>query len=156
MLHAVDRFGWDGAFRNGRGARRENARGAWRCLQCAALVWFGGNHAVQINEQNQASVRGDGRAGEKFYAAQVFAEALDYDFVFADNFFDNQANLTVVCVGNDHAEIAIDRFECWQSEVGVQADDFGDDVAHLCEELAADVFDFIRANPADFFDDRKR
>ena len=58
-----------------------------------ALVRFGGDHAVEIDQQDQAAVGRDGGAGEKFHAAEIFAEILDDDFVFAEDFFDDNADL---------------------------------------------------------------
>ena len=59
-------------------------------------------------------------------------------------------------VGDNHAEVAVDRLKRRQAEIGVQTNDFGDDVAHLGEKFSADVFDFVGAEAADFFDDRER
>ena len=109
VFDAVDGVGGDRAACDGFGARSEDARGAGAGLQRAAFVGLGGDHAVEIDEQNQAAVGRDGRAGEEFYAAQVFAEVLDNDFVFAEDFFDDQADLAVAGVGDDHAEVAVDR-----------------------------------------------
>jgi len=40
-----------------------------------------------------------------------------------------------------------------EAKISVEANDFGDDVANLGDELAADVFDFVGTNAANFFDD---
>ena len=105
---------------------------------------------------NQAAIGSDSGTGEKFYAAEVFAEAFDYDFVFAENFFDDQADLTIVGVGHDHPEVAIDRFERREAKIRIEADDFRHDVANFCQELATDVFNFVCTYAANFFDDCKR
>ena len=79
--------------------RRSRARRCalrWRWPGACAFVRFGGDHAIEIDQQNQAAVGRDGGAGEKFDAAEIFAEVLDDDFVFAEDFFDDQANLTIV------------------------------------------------------------
>ena len=41
-------------------------------------------------------------------------------------------------------------------EIGIEAHDFGNDVADFCEEFAADVLDFIGAQAANLFDDSER
>ena len=68
--------------------------------------------------------------------------------------FDN-ADLTIANIGDHHAEVSVDSLERRQAEVGVQANDFGDDVANLGEQFAADIFDFVGAEAANFFDDGK-
>ena len=97
----------------------------------------------KIEQQNQAAIGSDGGTGEKFYAAEIFAEALDNDFVFAENFFDDQANLAIVGVGDDHPEVAVDGLERRQAKIRIEANDFGDHVADLGQELATNVFDFV-------------
>src|SRR3989440_4211594 len=156
VLHAVDGFARNRALGDGCGTWRENSGGAGVRLERAAFVWFRRNHAIQIDQQNQAAVGSNSCAGEKFYAAQIFTEALDNDFVFAEDFFDDQADLAIVHVGDDHAEIAVDRLKRGQTEMGIEANDFGDNVADLGEQLSADVFDFVRANAADFLDNGQR
>src|SRR6266849_6218177 len=52
---------------------------AGRGLQRPAFAGFGGHHAIQIDEKNQAAIGSDGGAGEKFLAAEIFAEILDDD-----------------------------------------------------------------------------
>ena len=47
-------------------------------------------------------------------------------------------------------------FQRRKAEIAVEADDFGDDIAHFGEKFAADVFDFVGADTANFFDDGKR
>ena len=44
----------------------------------------------------------------------------------------------------------------WKPEIGIEANDFGDDVANLGEKFAADIFDFIGAQATNFFHDRER
>ncbi len=94
LLHAIDCVGGDGAASHRRGSWCEHARGAGAGLNRAALVGFASHHAVQIDQQNQAAVRSDRCTGEKLHAAQVFPKVLDHDFVFAQNFLDDQADLT--------------------------------------------------------------
>src|SRR5713226_5585946 len=158
VLDAVDGFGGNGAASDRGRAWSEDARGGGRSLQAAAFAGFGGDHAIQIDQENQAAVRRDGCAGEELDAAQVLAEVLDDDFIFADDFLDDQADLAIAGVGHDHAEVAVDGLERRQAEIGVQADDFGDHVANLGEQLAAHVLDFVGTEAADFLDhgERKR
>src|SRR6266478_7181890 len=156
VLDAVDGFGGDGAASDGGRARGEDARGRWRRLQAAALAGFGGDHAIQVDQENQAAVGCDGCAGAELDAAQILAEVLDDNFVLADDFLDNQADLAIADVGHDHAKVAVDWFERWQAEIRVQADNFGDHVANLSEQLAAHVFDFVGAEAADFLDHGER
>src|SRR6266446_5723208 len=81
--------------------------------QAAALAGFGGDHAIQVDQENQAAVGCDGCAGEELDAAQILAEVLDDNFVLADDFLDNQADLAIADVGHDHAKVAVDWFERW-------------------------------------------
>ena len=120
-----------------------------------AFARFSGDHAIQIEQKNQAPVRSDSGAGEKFYAAEIFAEALDHDFVFAENFFDDDANLTIVSVGDDHAEVAVDRFERRKAEIRVEANDFSDHIANFCEQLSANIFNLVGTKPANLFYNRE-
>ncbi len=154
----VDRVGEEIVPRgdDGFGAWRENAGGAGAGLQGATLVGLGGDHAVEIDEQDQAAVGRDGCSGEKLHATQIFAEIFDDDFVFANYFLDDQADLAITGVGDDHAEVAVDRFERRKAEIGVEANDFGDDVADFSQQLSANVFDFVGAKAANLFDDRER
>ena len=108
------------------------------------------------SSKNQAAVGSDCRSGKKFYAAQVFAEILDDDFVFAEDFFHDQTDLAIAGVGHHHVEVTVDGFQRRQPEIAVEAHDFGDHVANLGEQLAADVFDFVGAQAANFFDHRQR
>src|SRR3984893_6262308 len=150
LFDAINRFGGNCAASDGCGSRSEEARRRGRCLQGTAFVWFGSHHAIQVDQENQAAVRSDRRAGEKLDAAQVLAEIFDDDFIFAENFLDDQADLSIAGIGDNHAEVAVNGFERRQTEVRVQADNFGDHVADLGEQLAADVFDFVGAEAADF------
>src|SRR5467141_2420935 len=152
VLDAVNGFGWNGAASDGGGARSENACGRRGRLQSAAFAGFGGHHAIQVDQENQAAVGRDGCAREELDAAQILAEVLDDDFVLADDFLDDQADLAAAGVGNHHAEVAVDGFERRQAEIGVQADNFGDYVANLGKQLAAHVFDLVGAEAADFLD----
>src|SRR5215472_8555854 len=114
-LDAIDGFGRNRAARHSRGAWGEDARGAGVGLQRPAICRFRSDHAVQVNQQNQAAVRCNSCTGEKLYAAEIFAQVLDYDFVFADNFFNDQADLMVSGVGHHHAEKAVYRLKRWQA-----------------------------------------
>src|SRR5262249_12937360 len=145
VLNAIDSVGGNTALGDGGGTGREDARGACGSLNGLALARLAGDYAIQIEKKNQAAIGRDRGAGEKFYAAQIFAEALDHNFVFAKHLFDHQADLAVVRIGDHHAEVAIDGFECGQTEIGVETDDFGDHVADFGEQLAADIFNFIGA-----------
>src|SRR5208282_2526629 len=98
---------------------------------------------IQINQENQAAVGRDGGAGEKLHAAEIIAEVLDYDFVFAENFFDDNSHLFSGNFDYDHVEIAVQRFERRQGELDVEPDDFGDNVTDASEKFSADVFDFV-------------
>src|SRR5262249_6326845 len=89
------------------------------------------SRGVQIDKQNQTAVRRDRRAGEKLYAAKIFTEALDHDFVLAENFLDNQTDLAVVRVCHNHAEVAIDRFQRWQAEMRIEPNYFSNNIANL-------------------------
>ena len=109
LFDAIDGVGGNRAASHGCRAGRENARGAGVGLQGTPLGGFGGDHAIQIDQQNQAAVGSDGGAGEKFHAAQIFAEILDDDFVLAENFFDDEADLAIAGVGDHHVEVAVDR-----------------------------------------------
>jgi len=153
VLDAVDGFRGNGAAGDGGGAGCKNAGGAGGGLQGASLGGLGGDHAVEIDEQDQTAVGSDGGAGEKFYAAEIFAEIFDDDFIFAEDFFDDEADLAIAGVGDDHPEIAVDGFERGKAEISVETHDFGDDIANFGEQFSADVFDFIGAEAANFFDD---
>src|SRR5581483_2838864 len=151
VLDAIDSFGRYGTLGDGGGARREDARGGGAGLNGAALGRLVGDHAVEVDEQNQAAIGSDGGAGEEFDAAEILAEVLDHDFVFPQHFLDDEADLPIAGIGDNHAEVAVDGLERRKAEVGVETDDLGDDVADLGEELAADVLNFVGADTANFF-----
>ena len=137
-------------------ARSEYARRGRRGGQRVALGGVRGSETIQINQENQAAIGRDGGAGEKFHAAQIVAEVLDDDFVFTQNFFDDDTHLFSGDFHDDHMEIAVKRLERRQGELHVQAHDLGDDVAHAGEKFSADVFDFVGPEAANFFDDGQR
>ena len=114
------------------------------------------DQAVQVDQQNQAAVGSDGGAGEKFYAAQIIAEILDDDFVLAENFFDDDADVASRDFHNDHVEIAVQRLERRQGKLQIEAHDFGDHAAHAREQLSANIFDFLGLQAANFLDHRQR
>src|SRR5438105_15587942 len=156
LLDAVDGFRGNGAAGHGRRARRKNTRGAGVGLERPEFGWFRRHHAVQVDQQNQAAVWRNRRAREQFHAAEIFAEILDHNFVFAENFLDHQADLMISGVSHDHAEESVDRLERRQAQIGVYTDDFGDDVADFGQQFAANVLNFVRAQAADFLDDGER
>src|SRR6267142_3581968 len=110
VLDAVNGLSGNRASSDGCRAWSEDARGGGGGLQGTALVWFAGDHTIQVDQENQAAVGSNRGAGKKFYAAQIFAEILDYDFIFAEDFLDDQADLTIANIGDDHAEVAVDGF----------------------------------------------
>src|SRR5262249_5561102 len=74
-------------------ARREDAGSVGAGHQRAMLDGFTNHEPVHIDQQDQASVRSDGGAGEQLHVTHIFAQALDYDFVFANDIFHNHSNL---------------------------------------------------------------
>src|SRR5262249_15381795 len=108
--------------------------------QRAMLNRFTNYEAVHIDQQNQASVRSNGRAGEYLYVAHVFAKALDYDFIFANHVLHTHANLTARDVDDHHAEVAVNRLNLLQAQGGVEADNLGHLVANFGQQLAAYFF----------------
>src|SRR5271154_208157 len=133
LLDAVDGFARDSSTCYRRRTRSEDAGGASVGLQGATFGGLGGDHAVQIDEQNQAAIGCNGGAGKDFYATEIFAEALDNDFVFADDFFDDETDFAVADIGYDHVEVTVDGLERRQSQVVVQTYDLGDNVADFGE-----------------------
>jgi hypothetical protein len=59
-------------------------------------------------------------------------------------------------VGHNHTEKPVDRLEWRQAEIRIEANDFGDDVAHLGQHFAANILDFVRAQPPDLLDHCQR
>src|SRR5215469_10955040 len=123
LFDAIDGVGGNRAASNGCGARREYPCRTRAGLHGAAFVWFSGDHAIQIDQQNQAAVGSDGGSREEFYAPQILAEILDNDFIFAEDFFNNEPDLTVTGIGHYHAEIAVDGLQRWQSKIRIEAND---------------------------------
>src|ERR1700734_3670597 len=104
----------------------------------------------------EAAIGRDRGAGEKLYAAEIIAEILDDNFIFAENFFNDDAHLFSGDFHDDHVEIAVQRFEWRQRKLDVEADDLSNYIAYAREELSADVFDFAGLEAANFFDDGQR
>src|ERR1700732_110542 len=73
------------------------------------------NESIQVNEQDQASIRCKRGAGEEFDAPQIIAQVLDNDFVLAQHFFDYYANLLSSYLHDDHMKISVDRYEWRES-----------------------------------------
>src|SRR5271156_692698 len=71
----------------------------------AGATWWRCSAAVGCN-------RG---AGEKFYAAQIFAEILDYDFVFSEDVFDDDPLRAAGDFHDDHAIVAVDWLDWRQA-----------------------------------------
>src|SRR5215467_4581797 len=131
LLDAIDRFGRDRAARYSRRTWSKNTSGAGICLERAVLGGFRGDHAIQVDEQNQAAVWRNRCAREKFDAAQIFPEVLDNDFVFAKDFLNHQTDLMVASIGHNHPEKSVHGLERRQAEKSIQANDFGYDVANF-------------------------
>ena len=53
----------------------------------------------------------NGRAGEKSYTAEIRTKTLDDNFVLAENFVDDDANLFSGYLCDDHVEVAVGGFE---------------------------------------------
>src|SRR6202789_2596994 len=156
VLNRVHGASWNAAGGDCFRARSENAGCGRRCGQRGAFGGVRCGEAIQIDQENQAAVGRDGRAGEQFHAAEIIAEVLDDNFVFAENFFNDHADLFSGDFHDDHVEIAVERFERRQGELDVEAHYFGDYVAHASEKFSADVFDFAGLEAANFFDDGQR
>src|SRR6266852_5019197 len=82
-----------------------------------ALAWLCRCHAVQVDQQNEAAIGRDRCAREEFHPAQVFAQVLDNDFIFAHNLFHDEANLPVSGICHHHPEVFIERFESRQTQI---------------------------------------
>src|SRR6266566_1663639 len=119
LLDAVDGLGWNASARNGRRSRRKYSRSAGARLYWPALARFCCHHAVQIDQQNKAAIGRNRRTREEFYPAKVLAQVLDNDFVLAQNFFHDEANLPAPGICHHHPEITIDRFERRQPQIGL-------------------------------------
>src|SRR5208282_2677717 len=153
----VGRFARNGARGHRRSARREDARDP--CRRRAERAALGGgriHQPVQVNQQDEAAVGSNGGAGEELDAAQVGAQALDYDFVLAQHLFHDDANLAIRHAHEHQAEIAVHGFERRQLQLAVQAHDFGDQVAHARVQLSSHFFDFFRLDAPDFLDGGER
>src|SRR5438876_892443 len=70
VMNPVDGVSRNAAFCNGSRAWGENAGRPGACLNGFTLARFRGDHAIQIEQKNQAPVRSDSRAGAKFYAVE--------------------------------------------------------------------------------------
>ncbi len=70
---------------------RKNSRCACGRDLVAPLCGFGRDETIQIDQQNQAAVGSDRGSGEELHAAQVFAEILDDDFIFAEDVLDDDS-----------------------------------------------------------------
>src|SRR3984885_2581019 len=156
VLDGVHGACWDAAGGDCFGARSENAGSGRRGWQRVALGSVRGSETIQINQQNEAAIGRDRGAGEKLYAAEIIAEILDDNFIFAENFFNDDAHLFSGDFHDDHVEIAVQRFEWRQRKLDVEADDLSNYIAYAREELSADVFDFAGLEAANFFDDGQR
>src|SRR6266403_1455406 len=155
LLDTVDRFRRNRSTSNRRRPRRKNTCRAGVRLERPPLARFRSYHAVQVDQKDQTAIGSNGRSRKKFYAAEVLAQVLDHDFVFANHFFHNEADLPVACVCHHHAEIAVDWLKRRQSQIRVQANDFRYDVADLGQQLPANVLDLIGPQAANFLDDRQ-
>src|SRR5215467_7785891 len=90
VLNAVDGIGGDGAFGDGGRPGSENPGGGGGGGDGFALVRFDRDHAVEVEQKNEAAVGSDRGAGKKLDATQILAERFDHDFVLAEHFFDHQ------------------------------------------------------------------
>src|SRR5437588_6870066 len=145
LLDAIDGLGRNVSARNRRRAGCKDSRGAGAGLYRPMLAWFCRYHAGQIDQDDDAAIRRDGTPRKEFHPPQVFAQALDDDFVLAENFFHDEADLPVSGICHDHPEVTIDRFERRQSKIGIQSHHLGDHVAYLGQQFSADGFNFIGA-----------
>src|SRR6516162_5166002 len=152
LVNAINGVAWNRASRHRRGTGRKHPRSAGAGLQSAPFVRFCRDHTIQIDEENQAAIGGDGGAREQLHAPQIFAQIFDDDFVLAEDLFHYQSDLSASSVRDHHAEIPVDRFKGRQPEIGVDANDLCDDVADLGQQLSADVLNFVGPQPANFLD----
>src|SRR5579872_7188699 len=97
--------------------------------QRAALDGFARDEAVQIDEENQAAIGRDGGAGKKLYIAEVLAQVLDHDFIFADDFFDDHADLASADVDKNETVISVDGFHRGKRELRIETNNFSDHIA---------------------------
>ena len=82
------------------------------------------NQAIQVDQENQAAVRRNRRTGKEFHATQIIAQVLDDDFVLAEDFFHDDADMFSGHLHDDHVKVAVQRLKRRQSELQVQADYF--------------------------------
>src|SRR5205807_4413911 len=98
----------------------------------------------------------NGRAGKHLDVAEIFTQALDHDFIFADHLFDYDANLPPGHVHDHHAEEPIDRLDRFKPQDSVEPHDFGDNVANFCKLFAADLFDLVGLQAANLLHESQR
>src|SRR3989442_1791341 len=93
-------------------ARARNPRRR-RCCRSprAPLAGFCPHQGFKVNKENRAPGGRVFLPGKELAPPAVLTEALDHNFVFAENFLDDKPDLPVACVRHDHAEIAVDRLE---------------------------------------------
>ena len=117
---------------------------------------FAHDEAVDIDQQNQAAVGRNGGAGKQLDLAQIFAQILDDDFILAQNFFHHHAHLASAHVDQHQAQISVDRLQARQLQGLVEAHHLGDHVAHLGNQLAANLFDLAGTDAADLLHKAQR
>jgi len=65
-------------------------------VACRVRRSFGSLATMRFSRSGELSCVGSDRcAGKKLYATKIFAEIFDYDFVFAEDFLDDQTDLTI-------------------------------------------------------------
>src|SRR6266853_1168068 len=141
---------------NGSGAGRENSSRAGGGNHNVVLRRVRGGQPVYIDQEDQAAIGGNRGAWEEFYAAQVLAQVLDDHLVLAQNLLDHNAHLPPRRTHDNHAQVAVDGLNGWQTQRGIDPHHFRDYPAHLGQQLATDVFNFLRAQSSNFLHDGKR
>src|SRR5437763_807694 len=156
IRHGIDRFVRDRSASHSLSAGSENPGSIGAGHQRAMLDGFSNNQAVYIDQKDQAAIGSNGRAGKHLDVAEIFTQALDHDFIFADHLFDYDANLPASHVHDHHAEEPIDRLDRFKPQDSVEPHDFGDNVANFCKLFAADLFDLVGLQAANLLHESQR
>src|SRR5258708_13742970 len=137
-------------------ARGKNPRGVGAGHQWTTLNGFSGHQTVDVNQQDQAAVGRDGRSGKHFQIAQILAQTLDDDFVFADHILNDYSHQASGDIHDHQPVVVVGGLNGIEPKHGIETHDLCDYIAHLGKQLATDFFNVGLAQAAYLFHERQR
>ena len=116
---------WNVSGSNCCGSRRKNSRCSRVRHQRTGFDRLASNEAAHVNEQDQAAIGSDRSSGKELDVAEIFAQVLNDDFVFANDLVNEHADRASGNADEHQMTEAVYRFTLRKSKLRIEADYFG-------------------------------